>query len=79
MARKPADPNKPVRKQGPRTLYMVFPEGTAPEILAAAKSAKLTFNGRKFLESLAGGEAPAPFVMFKIDVAAKGDAGEAAS
>lgn len=74
--RKAADPSKPRKPQGPRTMYIVFPEGTSQEVLDVVKSATITFNGRMFIQGIQGANVK-PFVVRQIDVAAKDVASEA--
>lgn len=65
---------KPKRKQvqGPRKLYLILNQG-ADKAAVKAAIAEVTFNGRKLLEAIANGEQGADFLLFKIEVEARGE------
>jgi hypothetical protein len=70
--RKPADPNKPKREIGPRKLYVILSPG-ADKAAVKASIANVTFNGRKLLEAIANGDQGADFLMYTIEVEARGE------
>ena len=65
-------PAKPARPVGPKKLYLILNEGADKEAVKAS-IAQVTFNGRKLLEALAGGEGTAPFLIYKIEVDKRGE------
>lgn len=77
MARpsKPVDPNAPAKAKrpiGPRTVFLVFKEGTDPAVVNAAKDAleEVTLNSRTLLKMLTGGNLK-PFLQYKVQVEAR--------
>ncbi len=68
-----------VRKQGPRTVYVLFNEGTDPALISQFQGAlsKLTMNGRALLDALKGGK-QVPFLNLTIEVEPKDGGGDSA-
>jgi hypothetical protein len=61
---------KAKRVLGPRTVYVMFKPGTAPEIVAAAREhiQTLTMNGRVILDRMGTGETIPPFLKYTVEV-----------
>lgn len=69
-ARKQAKP----RAVGPRTVFMIFREGTDSAFVQQVEASieKLTMNGRVLLDNLKGGK-QRPFITSIVEVTPKGE------
>ena len=70
---KPATPGakeKAKRVLGPRTIYVMFKEGTPQDVVNAAREhiQTLTMNGRVILDRMGSGQPIPPFLKYTVEV-----------
>ena len=66
----PGAKEKAKRVLGPRTIYVMFKEGTPQDVVNAAREhiQTLTMNGRVILDRMGSGQPIPPFLKYTVEV-----------